>query len=145
MNSERSQAGSLRGPNRAGAGIVAVAAGFGIVVSSVLVAVVVAGALQWGSHVPPMVDDGAPLVVLAMGMALAGRVTVDVAGRLGVASAVGTAALVAILGTMLGKASEAHGDGIEGLEVTFATAAVLVVVGGTAWLVRHRRVARGDL
>ena len=125
-----------------GSVVIATVATFGVLVSAGIVAIVVAGFLQWGPTLAPVLDNGIPILVLFLGMALAGRVAADVAGQRGPFAAVGTAAMVAVLGSALARSSEAHGDGIEPSQVAYATAIVLVVVGGTALLIRRRR-ARG--
>ena len=121
--------------------LTATATVFGLLVSSGVVAVVIAGALQWSS-VSPSLDNLLPLVALAAGMVLAGRVAVDVAGGRGVLAAVGAAVLVAAVGAALSRTSEAHGDGLEAIQVVEATVAVLVVTGGAALVTARRRSAR---
>jgi hypothetical protein len=115
---------------------------FGMVVSALLAAVVVAGFLQWGPAWSPLVDNGLPLLVLVLGLALAGRVAVDVSGRHAVLAALGATALVGLVGLFLARTSDAHGDGIEPVQVLEACAVVLAVVGLTAWLVVRRRTRR---
>lgn len=123
-----------------GATMIAAVATFGLVMSSTLVAVVVAGALQWLPALPPILDSALPLLTLIAGMALAGRVAVDVAQSRGVTAAAVAAVLVAALGLVLSGASEAHGDGVEAPWVGFAATCVFMVVGAAAWLVqRHRK------
>lgn len=134
---------SLRVP-RWEATLTGAAAVFGLLVSGAVLAVAVAGFLQWGPTYPAVLDDGLPLVVMAAAMLLAGRVAVDVAGRRGVLSAAGAALVVAVLGMTISKSSEAHGDGIEPVQVLVATVTVLVLTGGSAWFVAHRREARGS-
>ena len=125
-----------------GATVTAAVAAFGLVMSSTLVAVVAAGALQWLPALPPMLDPAGPLLALGAGMALAGRVAADVAGRRGVRAAAGAAVLVAALGMALSRASEAHGDGVEPPWVALAATCVFVVVGGSAWLVQRHNESR---
>lgn len=115
------------------------AAVLGLVVSGAVLAVAVAGLLQWGPHVPALLDDGIPLVVLAAGMLLGGRVAVDVAGRGGLVSCLLAAVTVAVLGDAVSRASEAHGDGIELQQVLLAGLVVLVLTSGSALLVLRLR------
>ena len=122
-----------------GSVVIAVIATFGVLVSSGIVAVVFAGFLQWGPAIAPILDNAIPLFILFLGMVLCGRVAVDVAGNRGTVASVGTAAIVAVLGAAVSRSSEAHGDGIEALQVVYATVIVLVVVGGTALLLQRRR------
>ena len=121
--------------------IVGVAATLGLLVAAALAGVAVAGFLQWNQlpNLPRFADNAVPVVVLVLGMVLAGRVAVDVAGRLGPLAAAGCAVVVLGLGLSLSKASEAHGDGVEPLQVSMAALAVLVVVGGSALIVTKRR------
>jgi hypothetical protein len=129
-------------PTSLGAFLAGAAASFGLVISSALVAVVVAGSLQW-VHLPAWLDDGIPLVVLAGGLVLAGRVATDVAGRLGPWCGLGAAILVAVVGIAVSQAGEAHGDGVEPSQIAIASATVLALTGGGAWAVsRLRRHAR---
>lgn len=114
-------------------------ASFGITVSGGVLALVVAGFLQWKTQLPPIVDDGLPLLILGGGMLVAGRVAVDVAGRLGMLCAVGAAVLTGAIGLQISIATEAHGDAIEPLQVLIASLLVLAVVGGAAWVIRFRR------
>ena len=124
-----------------GDALVGMLAVFGLLFGSALVAVVVAGMLQWG-NLAPWLDNAIPLAVLGLGMMLAGRVAVDVAGRAGVLCTVLAAALVAVVGALVAVASEAHGDGIEGWQIAVASGCVLLLSGGTAWLVQRRRRPR---
>ncbi len=111
----------------------------GLLVSSVLISVVIAGALQWKS-LPSWVDNVVPLLVLVGGMVLTGRVAVDVAGRLGVWACLIAAVVVGLLGMTASNSSEAHGDGVEPTQVLMAIAAVVLITGGAAlWTVRRRR------
>jgi hypothetical protein len=125
-----------------GSVVIGIAATFGVLISSAVVAVVFAGFLQWGPTLAPVLDNGIPLLVLVLGMLLCGRVAVDVAGRRGTITAVGTAVLVAVLGLAVSRSSDAHGDGIEPTQVAYATAAVLLLVGGSALLIQRGRVRR---
>jgi hypothetical protein len=119
------------------------AAVFGLLVSGAVLAVAVAGFLQWGPTYPAAIDEGLPLLVMVVAMLLAGRVAVDVAGRRGVLSAVGGALIVAAIGVMVSRSSEAHGDAVEPPQVLLATVVVLVLTGGSAWFVAHHRASRG--
>ena len=121
-----------------GAVVVGTAAVFGVLVSSALFAVAVAGFLQWGRPL----DDGLPLLVLGLGMLLCGRVAVDVAGSRAVLCALGAALLVLLLGLTVSRSSEAHGDGIEVFQVVVASLVVLVVVGAGALVGQRRRARR---
>ncbi len=141
MTTSNTHRGSAAGKG-IGATVTAAVAAFGLVMSSTLVAIVAAGALQWLPALPPMLDPAGPLLVLGAGMALAGRVAVDVAGPSGVRAAAGAAVLVAALGMVLSRASEAHGDGVEPPWVALAATCVFVVVGGSAWLVQRHNASR---
>jgi hypothetical protein len=46
---------------------------------------------------------------------------------------------VALVGTVISRAGEAHGDAIDGWQIGVASSCVLVLTGGTAWWVQHRR------
>lgn len=121
-----------------------IAACFGLVVSSALLAVIVAGSLQWMKP-PVWLDNAVPLVVLGIGLMLSGRVATDVAGRWGPVCGFGAAVLVALVGTAVSRAGEAHGDGVEPVQIAIATAVVLLLTAGTAFVVRRRRLSRhGD-
>jgi hypothetical protein len=131
-----------RRPSRTLDVLVGIAAALGIIVSSALTGVAVAGLLQWNRlpNLPRFADNALPVVVLLLGMLLAGRVAVDVAGRLGLVTALGAALVLLGFGLLLSKASEAHGDGVEPLQVSIAALVVLVVVGGSAaWVTNRRR------
>jgi hypothetical protein len=132
---------SPRRPSRVLDVLVGVAASLGLIVASALAGVAVAGLLQWNKlpNLPRFADNAVPVVVLLLGMLLAGRVSVDVAGRLGLVAAAGSALVVLALGLSLSRASEAHGDGVEPVQVSLAALVVLVVVGGSALLVTIRR------
>ncbi len=119
--------------------VVGTATIFGLLVTSALVAVAVAGFFQWTPNVSPILDDGLPLALVFLGMVLSGRVAVDIAGGLGIACATGAALLVALIGYAVSRSSEAHGDGLEIQQVFLAAATVLVVVGGTALVIDRRR------
>jgi hypothetical protein len=120
--------------------VVGTLAVFGLLFSSAVIAVIVAGMLQWGS-MPPWLDDAIPVAVLVVGLAISGRVAVDVAGGQGVWCTLGAAVLVAAMGTVVSRSSEAHGDGIEAGQILVATLVVLLVSGTTALLVGRRRGA----
>ncbi len=122
--------------------LVGVIATFGVLMSSAVAAIVVAGALQWNHGVAHALDNAFPLVVLFLGMVLSGRVAVDVAGQRAITSVVGAAVIVAALGMAVSITSEAHGDAIEPLQVAVATLVVLVVVGSSSWLVSRHRTHR---
>jgi hypothetical protein len=115
------------------------AAVFGLLVSSGVGAVVVAGLLQWRPTLAPALGTGLPLAVLAIGLMLCGRVAVDIGGSRAILCVVGASMVVAGLGLLYSKSSESHGDGIEPLQVLVATLTVLLVVGATATLVSRRR------
>lgn len=120
----------------------AAAACLGLLVSSGLLAIIAAGVIQWKKVIPEGVDDAIPLVVLGLGMALSGRVAVDVAGRRGWLATVITAAVIGLIGMAVQSAGEAHGDGISELQVGVAVAVVLVLTTGSALLVARRRARR---
>lgn len=123
-----------------GAVIIGSIAAFGILISGAVLAMVAAGFMQWRSGVPQSVDEGLPLVLLAGGMVLAGRVAVDVAGTLGVLCAAGAAAMVGLLGLAVVRDTAAHGDPIEPAQVGIAALVVLAIAGGSAWVTTwHRR------
>ena len=121
---------------------VAAAACLGLLVSSGLLSVIVAGVIQWKKTVPEGIDDAIPLTVLGIGMVLSGRVAVDVAGRRGWIATVATAVVVGLIGFAVQTAGEAHGDGVSELQVGLAVAAVLVLTTGTALLVTRRRARK---
>ncbi|HEU4566959.1 MAG TPA: hypothetical protein VFR99_02930 [Marmoricola sp.] len=121
--------------------VVGMLAVVGLLFGSALVSVAVAGTLQWG-HLVDWLDDAIPLAVLGLGMILAGRVAVDVAGRGGVVCSLLAAGVVAGVGVLLSRATQAHGDGVEGWQAAVAAGCVLVLTGGTAWLVQRRRRRR---
>ena len=125
-----------------GSVVVAAVATFGVLVSAAIVAVVVAGGLQWSRSISPAVDNAIPVVVLVLGMLFCGRVAADIAGHRAVTSVVGTALVVAVLGLAVSRSSQAHGDGIEPWQVAIASLAVLVVIGGSAYLIVWRRARR---
>jgi hypothetical protein len=135
-----------RGPEsregtRVGAVVAGAAAVFGLLISSALGAVVVAGALQW-MNLPAWLDDGIPLVVLVAGLVLSGRVATDVAGRFGPWCGVGAAILVGLIGSAVSVAGEAHGDGLEPVQIAVAVLVVMVLTSGGAWWVGRRRARR---
>ncbi len=76
------------------------------------------------------------------GLVLSGRVAIDIAGGLGIASAALAATLVMLIGYAVERSSEAQGDGLEIQQVLLAGMVVLVVVGGSALLVDRRRRRR---
>lgn len=119
--------------------VIGAVSAFGLVVSSITVAVVVAGLLQWLPSLPPAVDLVAPSLVLVGGFILAGRVAVDVAGALGVVAAAGAAATVGLFVFALVWFGESHGDALEPLAAAYVSGAVLLLVGGSAWVVRRAR------
>jgi hypothetical protein len=114
---------------------------FGLVISSALLAVVVAGLLQWGNLAPGL-DNAVPILVLVLGLMLCGRVAVDIAGSAGVLATVGAAGLVALVGLSISRSTEAHGDGVEPQQVLLAALIVLVLTGGTSMLMDRRRRRR---
>jgi len=122
--------------------VVAAATVVGLLVSSGLVAVVVAGSLQWTHGLSPLLDNAIPLAVLTAGMVLAGRVSVDVAGPHGPLAVLVATGVVTAIGWALSRSSEAHGDGIEPQQVLLVTAVVLVVTGGSAVMTLRRRRRR---
>lgn len=123
-----------------GAVLIGSLAAFGIITSGAVLAVVAAGALQWATNVPQLVDDGLPIVILLGAMLIAGLVAADIAGPLAMMSAAVAAATVGVLGLVVVKDTDAHGEAIDPLQVGLATLVVLLTVGGSAWAVnRHRR------
>lgn len=114
-------------------------AAFGITVSGAVLALAVAGFLQWKVHLPDLFDDGLPLLILAGGMLIAGRVAVDVAGRAGTLCALGAAVLIGAIGMEISITTEAHGDAVEPVQALYAAMLVLVIVGGSAWAITRRR------
>lgn len=142
---EREDPSSMGRESGEGTRIGAVAAGaaatFGLVISSGLVAVVVAGALQWMS-LPGWLDNAIPVVVLAGGLLLSGRVATDVAGRFGPWCGVGAAILVGLVGSAVSVAGEAHGDGLEPFQIAVAVMVVMVMTSGGAWWVSRGRARR---
>lgn len=114
----------------------------GLMVTSGLVSVTVAGFFQWTPNVSPLLDDGLPFALLLAGLVLCGRVAVDIAGGLAVACAALAATLVLLIGYAVERSSEAHGDGLEMQQVLLAALVVLVVVGGSALIIDRRRRRR---
>jgi hypothetical protein len=119
--------------------VLGTAAVFGLLVSSGVLAVAMAGFLQWGPRMAPVLDNGFPILVLVLGMLLCGRVAVDMAGPRGALCGVGAALLVGAVGLTVSRSSEAHGDGLEPPQVLVAVLFVLVFVSGPALLVQRRR------
>ena len=130
-----------RGVSTAGNVIVGSLAAFGIIVSSAVLSVVVAGLLQWRSSFPDFIDDGLPLLVIAAGMVMAGRVAADVAARHAIWCAVGASLLTAAVGMVVEATTAAHGDALEPPQVAIAAVVVLLITGASAWAVQHRRRA----
>jgi len=117
-------------------------AAFGLMCTSAVLAVVVAGALQWSS-LPLWLDNTAPVIVLGLGLFFAGRITTDVAPGRGTHAALGAGALVVVIGLSLSWATEAHGDGVEAQHAVWAgVVAAAVGAAGARWA-EHRR-ARHD-
>ena len=139
MSSTEQRRGRWRSAERVLAASLAV---FGMTCSAAILSVVVAGLLQWDT-LPSIVRNALPVVVLALGLVLTGRVAVDVAGRAGIAGTVGSALVLLVLGLALSHSTEAHGDGIEPHQVWVAALVVLAVTGGTAWWVSRRRQRQG--
>lgn len=124
-----------------GAVLAGSAATFGLVVSAGLLAVVVAGSLQWGK-LPAGLDNAIPLAVLGGGLLLSGRVATDVAGRFGPLCGLGAGLVVGIIGMAISRAGEAHGEGIELWQIAIAVTVVSGLSGGSAWWVGHSRSSR---
>lgn len=125
---------------------VAAVAALGLWVSSGMLAVVVAGLLQWKS-VPGWSDTVVALVVVGGGLFLGGQVAEDVAPRRGLVGVGLAAAVVGLLGWMLACSAEAHGDGLEMRSVAAAVVVVAVVGGAGAWWrarTAGRRPGAGD-
>lgn len=87
-------------------------AAFGITVSGAVLALAVAGFLQCKVHLSDLLDDGIPLLILAGGMLIAGRIAVDLAGRAGTLCALGAAVLIGAIGMEISITTEAHGDAV---------------------------------
>jgi hypothetical protein len=126
-----------------GAVLAGAVATFGLVVSAGLVAVITAGVLQW-ANLPAWLDNAVPLVVLAGGLVLSGRIATDVAGRFGPWCGLGAAVLIGLIGTAVSMAGEAHGDGLEPMQIVVAVGVVMVLTSGGAWWVGRHRARRRD-
>lgn len=141
VEAARERTAASRERSTLGTVAVGTAACFGLVVSSGIVAVIAAGSLQW-LNLPNWLDNTIPVLVLLAGLLLSGRVATDVAGRQGVLCGLGTAVLVALVGTAVARAGEAHGDGIEPVQIAVATVVVAGLSAGNAWWVARRRTTR---
>jgi hypothetical protein len=122
--------------------VVGTLAVLGLLLASALCAVITAGAIQW-LPVPGWVQSASSLSVLVLGLVLAGRVGVDVAGRLGGWCTVAAAGLVGLAGCLVARLTEAHGDGVEGWQVVAAVGCVLVLTGGSASVAQRCRRLHG--
>ncbi|GCD89988.1 hypothetical protein [Nocardioides sp. LS1] len=115
------------------------AAAFGLTISGGLLAVVFAGVEQW-ANLPAWLDDASPYAVLLAGLALAGRVAADVAGRYAAWCGLGAGLLVLAAGAAVSRSSEAHGDGLE--MPTVYVSAVVVALAVAAFALLSRRLRR---
>ena len=102
----------------------------GMVISSALCAVLVAGLAEGIHRIPDVVSTIAPIVVFVGGAGLAGRVAVDVGRDKAIAGVLTAAALVLVGGVAAASITESAGEGLETstvVELGVGLASLLVV------------------
>lgn len=118
--------------------ITATFAALGLIVSSALGALLLAGIFEGIASAPGWLPESAAIAFFVSGMALTGQVCVDVADTHAVRAVASVTVLIGAVGWMASRVTEAHGEGLE------PTTLLIVVAGLAALLVAsvaeaHRR------
>ena len=116
--------------------ITAALAAFGLVIASAIGGLLVAGLLEGMARAPGWVPESGAIVFFIGGMALTGRVAVDVAGRGAIRAVTAVAVVIALAGWMASRVTEAHGEGLETTTLLLAVGGLLVLLV-TAVLAAH--------
>jgi hypothetical protein len=125
--------------------ITAAVAAFGLVISSAIAAIIVVGLLEGIAAIPDVVPPSAAVAVFLGGLALTGRVAVDVDPDHPLRAVGATAAVVAVGGFVAAQATESQGEALEPLTVATLAAGLFTLLAVSAVAtkhVRHRRALR---
>ena len=120
--------------------LIAAFATLGLVVSSALAAVLLTGLAEGIRPLPDPAATLTGLIVFAAGMALAGRVAVDVGGNHALPAVALTATLVLLGGWVASSVTESGGEGLE-FSTVVELAGGLAILLGVSVLGHHRRAA----
>jgi peptidoglycan/LPS O-acetylase OafA/YrhL len=119
--------------------ITAAVAAFGLVVSTAIASVIVVGLLEGISAIPDAIPPTAAVVVFIAGLALAGRVAVDVDPHHALRAVGATSAVVALGGLLAAQATESQGEAIEPVTVATLTVGLFALLAGSAIATRRLR------
>ena len=120
--------------------ITAALAALGLIVSSALGALLVAGLLEGIASAPGWLPESAAIACFVGEMALTGQVCVDVADHHAVRAVASVTVLIGAVGWMASRVTEAHGEGIEPTTLLIAMAGLAApLVGSVAEAHRRRR------
>jgi peptidoglycan/LPS O-acetylase OafA/YrhL len=119
--------------------ITAAVAAFGLVISSAIASIIVAGILEGSASIPDWVPPSAAIFVFVAGLALTGRVAVDVDPDHAVRAVGATAAVVAVGGLLAAQVTESHGEVIEPSTVATLAVGLFVLLAVSAAATRHLR------
>ena len=127
--------------------ITAAVAAFGLVISSAIAAIIVVGLLEGVAAIPDVVPPGAAVAVFLGGLALTGRVAVDVEPDHPLRAVGATAVVVAVGGFVAAQATESQGEALEPLTVATLAAGLFTLLAVSAVAtkqLRHRRAMRSS-
>ena len=119
--------------------ITAAVAAFGLVISSTIASIIVAGILEGSASIPDWIPPTAAIFVFLAGLGLTGRVAVDVDPDHTLRAVGATAGVVALGGLLAAQVTESHGEVIEPSTVATLAAGLFVLLTVSAAATRHLR------
>jgi peptidoglycan/LPS O-acetylase OafA/YrhL len=119
--------------------VTAAVAAFGLVISSAIASIIVAGILEGSASIPDWIPPAAAIFVFVAGLGLTGRVAVDVDPDHPLRAVGATAAVVALGGLLAAQVTESHGEVIEPSTVETLAVGLFVLLAVSAATTRHLR------
>ncbi len=122
--------------------ITAALAALGLVVSSALGALLIAGLFEGIASAPGWLPESAAIAFFIGGMALTGQVCVDVADHHAIRAIATVIVLIGAVGYLASRVTEAHGEGLEPTTLLIAMAGLAaLLLASVAEAQRRRRSA----
>ena len=121
--------------------ITAALAALGLIVSSALGALLLAGLLEGIASTPGWLPESAAVAFFIGGMGLTGQVCVDVADHHAISAVTAVTVLIGAVGWVASHVTEAHGEGLEPTTLFIAMGGLAALLVGSV-AEAHRRQRR---
>jgi hypothetical protein len=119
--------------------ITATFAALGLIVSSAIGALLVAGLIEGVAAAPGWLPETAAIAFFVAGTGLTGRVCVDVADGHAMRAVVAVTVLIGSVGWLASRVTEAHGEGLEPTTLLIAMAGLAAMLIASVRRVHRRR------